>query len=91
MFVYILECSDKTFYTGSTIDISKRLHQHNNLKSGAHYTKLRRPVILKYFEKCENFKEMRKREIAVKKLSREKKIEMLKGFAENFEKNIIVL
>ena len=49
-FTYILECADKTLYVGSKNDIEKRLHQHNNLKSGAHYTKIRRPVILKYKE-----------------------------------------
>ena len=36
---------------GSTNDLEKRLHQHNNLKSGAHYTKIRRPVKLVYKEK----------------------------------------
>ncbi|MBP7846421.1 MAG: GIY-YIG nuclease family protein, partial [Candidatus Pacebacteria bacterium] len=35
-FVYILECADKTLYIGSTNDLEKRLHQHNNSKSGAH-------------------------------------------------------
>ena len=49
-FTYILECADKTLYVGSTNDLEKRVYQHNNLKSGAHYTKIRRPVILKYSE-----------------------------------------
>ncbi len=50
-FVYILECKDKTFYVESTNDLEKRVYSHNNLKSGAHYTKIRRPVVLKYFKK----------------------------------------
>ncbi|MBK5215804.1 MAG: GIY-YIG nuclease family protein [Candidatus Pacebacteria bacterium] len=77
-FVYILECADKTFYTGSTIDLEKRLHKHNNLKSGAHYTKIRRPVILKYFEKLGTYTEVRAREGEIKRLSREEKIKLIK-------------
>ena len=49
-FVYILECADHTLYVGSTNDLKKRLHAHNELKSGARYTKARRPVVLKYSE-----------------------------------------
>ncbi len=76
-FVYILECSDKTLYVGSTKDIEKRLHQHNNLKGGAHYTKIRRPVVLKYQEKCVSFSAMRKREGELKRLTRDKKLELI--------------
>jgi putative endonuclease len=76
-FVYILECSDKTFYVGSTSDLEKRVYTHNNLKSGAHYTKIRRPVELKYFEKFETYGDMRKREGELKRLKREEKINML--------------
>jgi putative endonuclease len=71
--VYILTCSDGTYYVGSTLDIEKRLYAHNNLKSGAHYTKIRRPVVLCYFEPCENLSVARKREAELKKLSREMK------------------
>jgi len=76
-FVYILECSDRSLYAGSTNNIEKRLHQHNNLKSGAHYTKIRRPVTLKYFESFLTFNEARKRECEIKKLKREQKIELI--------------
>lgn len=75
--VYILECSDKTLYVGSTQDLSKRLHQHNNLKSGAHYTKIRRPVVLVYSETYETFPEVRKREAEIKRLTREKKLQLI--------------
>lgn len=44
--VYIIECSDKTFYTGITTDIVQRLDEHNAGK-GAKYTRCRRPVVLK--------------------------------------------
>ena len=72
-FVYILECSDKTLYVGSTNDVERRLHQHNNLKSGAHYTKIRRPVILRYTESFESKGEALSREAKIKKLKREEK------------------
>gem|GEM_PF-6291522 len=38
-FTYILECKDKSLYVGSTNNLKRRLEQHNNSKSGAHYTK----------------------------------------------------
>lgn len=75
-FVYILECADKTLYVGSTLNLEKRLHAHNNLKSGAHYTKIRRPVILKYTECCESYAIARKREAELKKLKREEKLQL---------------
>ena len=77
-FVYILECADNTLYIGSTNNLEKRLHQHNNLKSGAHYTKIRRPVILKYSEKFPNVNKARKREAEIKTWKRVKKMELFK-------------
>ena len=78
-FVYILECSDKTFYTGSTNDLKKRLHKHNNLKSGAHYTKIRRPVVLRYSQEFNTYRDVRAREGEIKRLSREEKIKLIKS------------
>ncbi|NDK08338.1 GIY-YIG nuclease family protein [Candidatus Gracilibacteria bacterium] len=77
-FVYILKCSDNTYYCGSTNDIEKRLHEHNNLKSGAHYTKIRRPVEIVYKEQFETLSEARKRECEIKKLSRIQKETLIK-------------
>lgn len=77
-FVYILECVDKSLYVGSSNDIEKRLHQHNHLKSGAHYTKIRRPVILKYKEEFKTFKEARSREAELKRWTRAQKLEFIK-------------
>lgn len=71
---YMLQCSDDTLYVGSTNDLEKRLHQHNHLKSGAHYTKIRRPVVLVYTEDFETMSEARKREHALKQLSRSEKL-----------------
>jgi len=76
-FVYILECADKTLYVGSTNNIEKRLHTHNNSKQGAHYTKIRRPVILKYSESFETKNEALKRECVIKKLTRAGKLKLI--------------
>ena len=74
---YILKCNDSTLYTGSTNDIKKRLHEHNNLKSWAHYTKIRRPVEIIYFEEFETLSEARKRECEIKKLSKMQKEKLI--------------
>ncbi|MBI5044424.1 MAG: GIY-YIG nuclease family protein [Candidatus Levybacteria bacterium] len=71
--VYILLCSDNTFYIGSTTDISRRVNEHNNLKSGAKYTKARRPVALVYQEQVDSISTARSREAVLKKLSRREK------------------
>ena len=76
-FVYILECNDNTLYVGSTIDLDKRLKQHNHSKSGAHYTKIRRPVKLRYSENLGSLKEARAREAEIKRWNREKKLELI--------------
>jgi putative endonuclease len=75
--VYILECADGSYYIGSTNNIERRLHQHNHLKSGAHYTKIRRPVIMKYVEDCNSVGDARRREAELKRMPREKKIALL--------------
>lgn len=71
---YILHCSDNSLYTGSTNDMEKRLHEHNHLKSGAHYTKIRRPVELVYSERFDTMSEARKREYVIKQMTREEKM-----------------
>lgn len=79
-YTYILECADRSLYTGCTNDVEKRIKQHNLSKSGAHYTKIRRPVSLVYVEKFENLREARKREAEIKHLSRIKKIQLIKKY-----------
>ncbi|HAS84612.1 MAG TPA: hypothetical protein DCS23_00855 [Candidatus Yonathbacteria bacterium] len=75
--VYILECVDGTFYVGSTDNLKKRLYAHNNLKSGAHYTKIRRPVVLKYSEEVPDFAIARAREAEFKRWSRSEKLDFI--------------
>jgi len=70
--MYILECNDGTYYTGSTKDFKKRLHEHDNGK-GANYTSCRLPVKLVYFEKFFRIDEAFYREKQVQKWSHAKK------------------
>jgi putative endonuclease len=76
-YVYILECSDKTLYTGTTNNIAKRIEEHNKAKSGAKYTRSRRPVKLVYVETCSTLSAALKREAEIKKLSRAKKMQLI--------------
>ena len=78
-FVYILECNDGSLYTGITKDLTKRLNEHNTKDSGAKYTKARRPVKLIYEETSENRSTASKREYEIKKLSRLKKLQLIKS------------
>jgi putative endonuclease len=78
-FVYILECADKSLYSGCTNDLEKRVKQHNHSKNGAHYTKIRRPVVLKYSEKLRTFGAARAREAEFKRLTREEKLKLIKS------------
>ncbi|MBP6888224.1 MAG: GIY-YIG nuclease family protein [Candidatus Pacebacteria bacterium] len=81
-FVYILQCSDDTLYIGSTNDIKRRIYEHNNLKSGAHYTKIRRPVKLVYQEVLETLSLARKREVVLKKLNRSSKLALVASYKQ---------
>lgn len=72
-YAYVLRCADGTLYCGSTPDLEKRLHEHNHLKTGAKYTRGRRPVELAYHEEFETRSEALKRECALKKLSKKQK------------------
>ena len=66
-FCYIVECSDGTFYTGWTLDPSRREKQHNAGR-GARYTRLHRPVHLVYIEEVSDRSAALKRENAIKRL-----------------------
>ena len=77
-FVYILQCADRTLYTGITTDLERRTREHNQGKAGAKYTKARRPVELIYSESAEGRSEASSREAQIKKLSREDKLLLIK-------------
>jgi len=75
-YVYILECSDGTLYTGWTTDIDRRICEHNE-GIGSKYTRGRCPVKLKHLEKFETKKQAMKREYEIKKLSRKQKYDLI--------------
>jgi len=76
-YVYIVQCSDDSLYTGITTDLERRIGMHNSGK-GAKYTKSRAPVVLKIFWTCASKSEACKQEIAIKKLSRSAKFALMK-------------
>ena len=78
-YVYILKCSDGTFYTGWTNDIKKRVCVHNKGK-GSKYTKTRLPVKLVYWECYETKTEAMRREWQIKQLSRRQKKMLIEQF-----------
>lgn len=81
-YTYILECADKSLYTGWTNNLEKRLKAHNDGK-GAKYTRGRGPVKLVYYQCFEEKSDALKREHEIKKLSRENKLKII---GENLNK-----
>ncbi len=75
-YIYILECSDGTLYTGITTDLDKRLKTHNNGK-GAKYTKTRLPVLLKVSFEAEDRSSASKEEYRIKQLTRKEKLKLI--------------
>ena len=76
-YVYILRCSDDTLYTGITTDPERRLKQHNS-GTAAKYTRSRRPVEMVYKETALGKSEALKRELEIKALSRNQKLELVR-------------
>lgn len=75
-YVYILECADKTYYTGYTTNVERRLRVHNEGK-GAKYTKYRRPCKIVYYESFSDKSLAMRREYQIKQLSRKEKKELI--------------
>ncbi|MGH7175441.1 MAG: GIY-YIG nuclease family protein [Minisyncoccia bacterium] len=76
-FTYILRCADGSLYVGCTNDLGRRTKQHNGSKLGAHYTKIRRPVVLVYSELYSTLGAARRREAELKGWRREKKLALI--------------
>lgn len=74
----MVRCSDNTLYTGYTSNLEQRLKQHNSGSQGARYTKTRRPVKLVFVEIYQSQREAIRRELAIKKRSREEKLNLIK-------------
>jgi len=77
-FVYILHCSDKSFYIGYTDDLDARVKKHNSGKA-AKYTSGRRPVKLVYCEEHASKSSAMSRESKIKQLNRAKKEALITG------------
>jgi len=78
--VYILECADGSLYTGIAIDLARRLQQHNGeLVGGPKYTRGRRPVVLRWSDGATDRSAALQREAAIKKLSRQQKLSLVRG------------
>jgi putative endonuclease len=74
--VYVLRCRDGTLYTGVTTDLARRLAQHN-AGTASKYTRARRPVVVVYREPVTNHGAALRREIAIKKLPRTAKDQLI--------------
>jgi len=75
-FIYIIKCKDDSLYTGWTNDLEARIKAHNEGR-GAKYTKGRGPVELLYTEEFDTKEEAMKREFALKKLTKAKKMRLI--------------
>lgn len=77
-YVYMLRCKDGTLYTGVSDDVARRAAVHNSGK-GAKYTRSRRPVAVVYTEECESHSAALRREIAIKRLKRQEKEQLIQA------------
>ena len=85
-YMYILECSDGSYYTGSTKDLEIRLAQHQ-AGEGANHTKKRLPVKLVYYEEYQRIDDAFYREKQVQGWSRKKKEAMINGMTDELKKS----
>ena len=76
-YLYILQCADKTLYTGITTDVSRRVAEHNQSSLGAKYTASRRPVKLVYSQKFKDRSSASAAEAKIKKMKREEKLRFI--------------
>ena len=76
--LYMVQCADKTLYTGITTDLKRRISEHNSSDKGAKYTRSRRPVILVYSQNYADRSSASKREYEIKKkMSRAEKLALI--------------
>jgi putative endonuclease len=82
--VYLVECSDGTYYTGYTTDVERRVAEHND-GTGAKYTRGRCPVTLVHVESFDTQSEAMQREYAIKQLRRGEKEALVRQTDEERE------
>jgi putative endonuclease len=83
-YIYILKCANGNFYTGSTIDLERRLRQHQQGK-GANYTRKHRPVVLVYHQEFPTIQEAFRREKQIQGWSHAKKQALIDGDFDRLE------
>ena len=76
-FMYVVECSDGTLYTGITTNLERRIHEHNHTPRAAKYTIRRRPVKLIYFLPIGSRSDALKEEYKFKQLSRKQQLRII--------------
>lgn len=76
-YCYLARCADDSLYAGTCLNVTEREAKHND-GTGAKYTRSRRPVKIVYSEEFDTLSDARKREAAVKKLSKERKEELVR-------------
>jgi len=81
-FVYMVECSDGTLYTGYSTDVDRRVRRHNEGR-GARYTRSRTPVRLKFKEGFRSKADALRREIEIKRMRRNSKLLLCAGYSPN--------
>ena len=79
-FIYLIECSDKSIYTGITTDIERRLKEHSSGKGGS-YTRSKKVKKVLYTEEYPDRGSALKRESEIKSWTREKKLNLIKNVA----------
>lgn len=79
-YIYLVRCSDDSLYCGWTTDLKRRIDAHNgHIPGGAKYTRGRRPVTLVYVESFHQKQEAQRREYAIKRMTKTKKLRLIKG------------
>ena len=79
-YIYLVRCSDDSLYCGWTTDLKRRIDAHNgDIPGGAKYTRGRRPVTLVYSESFHQKQEAQRREYAIKRMAKTKKLRLIKG------------
>ncbi len=78
-YVYIVKCTDQSYYTGITNNIERRLHGHNHGVNLDCYTYKRRPVQLMFVQDFSNPKDAIAAEKQIKSWSRKKKEALFRG------------
>lgn len=79
-YIYLVRCSDDSLYCGWTTDLKRRIDAHNgHIPGGAKYTRGCRPVTLVYAESFHQKQEAQRREYAIKRMTKTKKLRLIKG------------